>query len=89
MDRMPEQIWMLSPLLFAAGLALLYSKEMATRIAGGCIVAVALGTACDLSDADNWYMAVFLAIVGLVVLLVFRPPWIRKWLNNPDDPPLE
>ena len=82
-------LWNLSPVLFAAGLVLLYSKELVTRISGGCIVGVALGAAWDPKDADDWYMAVFLAVVGLVILLVFRPPWLRSWLNNPDDPPLE
>ena len=72
-------------MLFAAGFVLLYSKELVTGISGGCIVGVAL----DLKDADDWRMAVFLAVVGLVILLVFRPPWLKSWLNNPDDPPLE
>lgn len=85
-------LWHLSPVLFAAGFALLYSKKLVTRISGGCIVVVALGAAWDPQDVDDWYMAVVLAVVGLAILLVFRPPWLRsmlEMLNNPDDPPLE
>lgn len=82
-------LWHLSPVLFSAGLVLLYSKEFVTRISGACIVCVALGVAWVPRDADDWYMAVFLAVVGLVILLVFRPPWLRSWLSTPDDPPLE
>ena len=85
MHRIPDQIWALSPLLFAAGFALLYSKEIATRIGGGFIIAVALGIARDPGDADNWYLAVFLAVVGLIVLSVFRPRWLRFSDNNCEE----
>ena len=76
-------------MLFAAGFVLLYSKELVTRISGGCIAGAALAAAWNRKDADDWYMAVFLAVVGLVILLVFRPPWLRSWLTNSDDPPLK
>lgn len=68
-------LWPFSPILFAAGFSLLYTKWIATRISGVLFVVVALAIAWVPDDADDWYMAIFLAAAGGVALFVYPPRW--------------
>lgn len=70
------EVWLFSPIIFATGFALLYTKWIATRIAGVLVVGVALAIAWSPDDVDNWYMAVFLAAVGGIAFFVYPPSWL-------------
>ena len=82
-------LWLLSPLIFAAGFALLYSKELVARISGGCLAIAALVAAWKPDGLGPLNMAVVLGIIGCVGLFAIRPTWLRVWLDQSDNPPLE
>lgn len=78
-------LWNLSPLIFAAGLALFYSSDRATRVGGVCLAVLALVIAVDPGDADNFWMAVLLGVVGVLAVVVVRPKWLRAETGRPQD----
>ena len=79
-------LWTFSPVVFAAGLALIYSKWFAARIVGAGIAVVALAIAWDPGDVDNWYMAIFLAGVGGTLLFVVTPRWLCAVTDKAESP---
>ncbi len=42
----------------------------------------ALAIAYVPGDIDDWYMAIFLAVAGAIVLLLFRPRWLSRSALN-------
>jgi hypothetical protein len=65
----PVYIW---SLMLLAGFALLYSKDIATRLGG-----MALCAASSLMLLVVWPFSIALAIV----FVVFRPGWLRGWFR--------
>ncbi|MEX0714941.1 MAG: hypothetical protein WD066_00060 [Planctomycetaceae bacterium] len=84
MSGVPEILWLSSPLVFAAGLALIYARDRAIRVAGFFLGIFALVLASDLGDADNFFLAVVACVVGVVVFIVRPPAW---WFQEDEDHP--
>lgn len=65
-------------LSFAAGICLIYSDNLPTRIGGALLAAAAaLAASGPPSDTDNWLVSLIWLAIALVVMAVKRPRWLR------------
>lgn len=72
----PENLF---PIAFAAGVCLFYAKDKATRCAGVLFaLAAAMAATGPAGDSDNFWIALAYIAIAIVVVLLFRPAWMRK-----------
>ena len=78
----PNDIAVIVSFAFAAGVALIYSSNVATRVSGVLVcVATMLAMSRPPGDSDNWLISLGHGAGAVVLLAVFRP----KWLNRGKD----
>lgn len=65
-------------LVFAAGVSLLYAADRASRVAGLLIAAAAALAGSSRAAHGDWAVGATLAASAFVVLLIFRPAWLKR-----------
>jgi hypothetical protein len=65
-------------LVFAAGVSLLYADNKASRVAGLLIATAAALSSSGRSAGGDWAVGATLVASAFVVLLIFRPTWLRR-----------
>ncbi|MBM4068884.1 MAG: hypothetical protein FJ271_08055 [Planctomycetes bacterium] len=81
----PSHPHVLFGLAFAAGVCLLYSDNLPTRLGGSLLAfAAALGASGPRGDPDNWFISLIWVGIAALCLVVIRPRWLGK-----SSPPAE
>ena len=70
---------LLSGIVFAAGVCLIYADNLGVRLGGGLLsLCAGLFASGPPGDPDNWLIPVAWVVIAIVVIVCIRPRWLKR-----------